>query len=205
MDPLTSAERLDHRDALDELDDRTRDPPHAGVELLLFTQPGRGHHQGDQRHCQHDRYQRDQCEPPVDGEQVDQRHQRHHEGGDELAGGVGDERMHGADVLAHHLCQLAGPAPGEPADRYAPQLRGQLPAERQLHLTVEDVPDSRRRGREQQSEEQADRTRDHDEPDVTVIDRAGRQQSAPQFDDRQQRHQTREGAYDLKGHHGSEA
>ena len=205
MGALGSAERLDHRDALHELDDGTRDPSHGPVELLLLAQSGRGHHQRDQRHCQHHRYQRDQREPPVDGEQVDQRHQRHHERGDELAGGVGDERVHGTHVLPHHLCQLAGPAPGEPADRHAPQPRGQLPAERQLHLAVENVPDSGRRGREQQPDEQAGRTRDHDEPDMTVIDRAGRQQSTTQFDDRQQRRQTRDSADDLQDHNGCES
>jgi hypothetical protein len=199
-----SSERLDHRDALYELDDGAGDPPHGGVELRLLAEPRRRHHRRHQRHGQRHRYQRDQREPPVDGEQVDQRHQRHHECGDELAGGVGDERVHGTHVLPHHLCQLAGPASGEPADRYAPQLRGQLPAERQLHLAVDDVPDSRRCGREQQSDQQADRSRDHDGPDVTVIDRAGRQQGAAQFDHRQQRCQTRDGADHLQDHHRRE-
>ena len=115
--------------------------------------------------------------------------------------------MNGCTALTsspHHLRQLAGPAPGEPADRHPPQPRGQLPAERQLHLAVEQVPDPGRRGREQQPDEQADRARDHDDPDVTVVDRAGRQQSAPQLDDRQQRRQPRDGADDLQDHHGGE-
>ena len=138
---LGPAERLDHRDALDELDDGVRDPPHARVELLLLAQPGGCHHQRHQRHRQHHRDQRDQREPPVDGEQVGQRHQRHHERGHELAGRVGDERVHGAHVRADDLRQLTGPAPGEPPDRHETQPFGQQPPERQLHPVVEKVPD----------------------------------------------------------------
>ncbi|GAA3013492.1 hypothetical protein GCM10017559_40880 [Streptosporangium longisporum] len=115
-----------------------------------------------------------------------------------------DERVHGADVLAHHLGQLTGPAPGEPADRHASQVRRQPPPERQLHPGVEDVPEPGRGGREQQPDEQAGRARDDDRPDMTVVDGAGRQQDAAQLDDGQQRRQAREGTDDLKDHNGGE-
>ena len=57
--------------------------------------------------------------------------------------------------------------------------------------------------REQQPDEQADRTLDHDDPDMTVIDRSGgsgvraaaesgRQRSTTRFDDRQRRRRTRD-------------
>ncbi|WP_424534093.1 hypothetical protein ACOZ38_27715 [Sphaerisporangium viridialbum] len=73
-----------------------------------------------------------------------------------------------------------------------------------MHLAVDKMPDSGRRGREQQPDEQADRTRDHHEPHMTVIDRAGRQQGTTQFDDRQQRCQTRDGADHLQEDDGGE-
>ena len=37
----------------------------------LFAQPGRSHHQRHQCECEQHRYQRDQGQSPVDGEQVD--------------------------------------------------------------------------------------------------------------------------------------
>jgi hypothetical protein len=60
-------------------------------------------------------------------------------------------------------------------------------------------------GREQQVDEQADRTGDHDEPDMIMIDRVRRQQATSQFDDRQQRRQTRDGAGHLQDDNGGEA
>jgi hypothetical protein len=55
---------------------------------------------------------------------------------------MGDKRVHGTDILPHGLGQLAGPAPGEPADRHPPQPRRHLPAQGQLHLAVEKMPES---------------------------------------------------------------
>lgn len=117
---------------------------------------------------------------------------------------MGDERVHGGHVLPDDLRELAGPAPGEPADRGLPEPRGQQAAERQLHPAVEQVPDPGRRGREQQPDEQAGRARGHDEPDVAVVDRAGRQEGASQLDDREQRRQARDGADHLQDHDGGE-
>lgn len=88
-------------------------------------------------------------------------------------------------------------------ERHASQPCGQLPAKRQLHPAIEKMPDSGRRGREQQSDEHADRTRDHDGPDVTVIDRVGRQHSSARFDDRQQWRQTRDSPDDLQDDNGA--
>jgi hypothetical protein len=125
-----ASERLHHGDALHEFDDGTGDPAHRRIEVLLLTRTRWGHQQRDVPNVQQHGDNGDHGEPPVDGQQVDQRHQRHDKRGDELAGSVGDERVHGADVLADHLRQLAAASAGEPADRRAPKAGGQVPTQR---------------------------------------------------------------------------
>jgi hypothetical protein len=83
---------------------------------------------------------------------------------------VRDERVDGADVVADHLGQFAGAAPGEPADRHPAEPVGELTAEGQLHVGVEQVPDPGGRGREHEPDEHPGRAEDDDGPDVVVVD-----------------------------------
>ncbi|MFD2352163.1 hypothetical protein ACFSTC_27160 [Nonomuraea ferruginea] len=66
------------------------------------------------------------------------------------------------------------------------------------------MSDAGRRRGEHQPDEQTGRARDHHDPDVAVIERAGREQGAAQFGDRQQRRQARDRADHLQDDHGGE-